>query len=67
MSYASFQTRVRSLIDRAGGGIAVRFSHDTDKGRFLANLSDGTTIIGHESALKVTVRWGSGHTAQTAI
>ena len=67
MSYEVFQDKVNALIVRAGGGIDVRFNHDTDKGRFFAHCSDGTTIIGCPSALRVAVVWGSGHSTLTAI
>lgn len=67
MSYEVFKRRVNALINRAGGGINVRFSNDTDEGRFFANCSDGTTIIGCSSGLKVTVRYGSGHQAMATI
>lgn len=67
MSYEVFKRRVNALIDRAGGGITVCFNNDTDKGRFFANCSDGTTIIGRPSGLKITVRYGSGHQAMATI
>ncbi len=67
MSYEVFRRKVNALIAKAGGNIRVRFSSDTDKGRFYANCSDGTTIIGNPGRLKVTVRFGSGHQAMTAI
>lgn len=67
MSYDVFQRKVNALIVKAGGKITVKFSHDADKGKFFANCSDGTTIIGNQSSLKVTVRFGSGHQAMTAI
>ncbi len=67
MGYDVFQRKVNALIVKAGGKIKVKFSCDTDKGQFFANCSDGTTIIGNRSSLKVTVRFGSGHQAMTAI
>lgn len=67
MSYEVFKRRVNALIDHAGGGIEVCFNNDTENGRFFANCSDGTTIIGRPSSLKVTVRYGSGHQAMAAI
>jgi len=67
MSYEVFRRRVNALIVRAGGGIKVRFSEDTEKGKFFANCSDGTTIIGNPSSLKVTVQYGSGHQAMATI
>lgn len=67
MSYEVFRRKVNALISRTGGNISVRFHNDADKGRFFANCSDGTTIIGNPSSLKVTVRYGSGHQAMAAI
>lgn len=66
MSYESFKNKVNALIARVGG-LTVNFNEDPEKGKFFANCSDGTTIIGNSVNLKVTVRWGSGHTAYTAI
>lgn len=67
MSYDVFRRKVNALISRAGGGISVRFHNDAEKGKFFANCSDGTTIIGNSSSLKVTVRYGSGHQAMASI
>ena len=67
MSFTVFQSKVNALIRRAGGGIKVRFEHDTDKGRFCANCSDGTMIIGNPTSLRVTVNFGSGHTAMVTL
>lgn len=65
MSYEEFKRKVNALIERSGG-ISARFSYDEDKG-FYAHCSDGTTIIGRPSCLKVTVRFGSGHQAMAVI
>ena len=35
MSYEVFRRKVNALIDRAGGGVKVRFYNDADKGGFL--------------------------------
>lgn len=43
-----------------------RFYHDTDKGKYYAHC-DGVKIIGTPTSKKVTVKWGSGHTAMAAI
>lgn len=67
MSYEVFRRKVNALVNRAGGNITVRFHNDTEKGRFFANCSDGTTIIGNPTSLKVSVRFGSGHQAVAAI
>lgn len=67
MSYEVFRRKVNALIEKAGGKITVQFHNDTDKGKFFANCSDGTVIIGNQNNLKVTVRYGSGHQAMAAI
>ena len=67
MSYEVFERKVNALIKKAGGKITVRFRNDTDKGKFFANCSDGTVIIGNPASLKVTVRFGSGHQAMATI
>lgn len=61
MSYEVFRRKVNALIAKAGGNINVRFSTDPEKGKHYANCSDGTTIIGNKSCLRVSVRWGSVH------
>lgn len=43
-----------------------RFYHDTDKGMYYAHC-EGVKIIGTPTSKKVTVKWGSGHTAMAAI
>lgn len=65
MSYEVFKLSVNSLIEKAGGGIRVDFSND-ETGRFIANCSDGTTIIGNSEAFKVTVKWRT-HQAMAVI
>lgn len=68
MSYEVFKAKVNALIERAGGGINVRFSRDEENGKHFANCSDGTVIIGNESCLKVSVRWnGKAHQAIATI
>lgn len=67
MSYEAFKVKVNALIRRSGQSISVRFSTDKEKGRHYAICSDGTTIIGCCNAPKVTVKWGSGHTAMAKI
>lgn len=62
MSYEVFKAKVNALIERAGGGIKVRFSRDEENGKHFANCSDGTVIIGNRACLKVAVRWnGNNH------
>lgn len=67
MSYEAFEAKVNALIRRVGSGISVRFSNDIEKGKFYASCSDGTMIIGCACAMKVTVKWGSGHTSMASI
>lgn len=66
MSYEVFKNKVTTLLSKVGG-VTAEFSNDADNGRFFANCSDGTTLTGHAKSLKVTVKWGSGHTAMAAI
>ena len=65
--YELFQHRVSRLLKKAGGGISAEFSADEEKGKYFARCSDGTTIIGRPSSLKVTVLFGSGHQAMAVI
>ena len=67
MSYEVFKAKVNALIRRSGSSIKVRFSTDEEKGKHYASCSDGTTIIGCPCSMKVSVKWGSGHTAMAAI
>ena len=67
MSYEMFQSKIHSLINKAGGGISVEFSSDADTGRHFANCSDGTTIIGNQACMRVEVRWGSGHKSLATV
>lgn len=67
MSYEVFKRKVNALIVRADESILVWFFTDCDKGEHYANCSDGTTIIGNESCLRVAVRWGSGHQSLAVI
>lgn len=68
MSYEVFKAKVNALIKRAGGGIKVWFSRDSEQGKHYANCSDGTVIIGSKSCMKVTVRWnGRNHQSMVAI
>lgn len=67
MSFDIFRTKVNALIQKAGGGISVRFANDTEKGRFSAHCSDGTTITSNPSSHKITVLFGSGHQAMAEV
>lgn len=56
MSYETFQSIIGSLV-RKSGGISVDFHH-TEEGKYIARVSDGTTITGNPDSMRVTVRWG---------
>ena len=65
MSYETFKTKVLALAKATR--TKVNFHHDTEKGKFYANCSDVTTIIGNPISLRVTVRYGSGHQMMATI
>ena len=65
MSYQLFKERVLALLKKSKSGLSVEFN--AEDGRFFANFSDGTTIIGNPISKKVMIRWGSGHKAQAEI
>lgn len=59
MSCSLFQMLVRKYTDKLG--YTVRFSFDD--GRHIAEVSDGTRIIGNSTSRRVEFNWGSGHKA----
>ena len=65
MSFESFQKKVKNLIRKSGWDFFVDFS--SEDGRYYARISDGTMIIGNSDRLKVTVKWGTGHTAMAVL
>lgn len=65
MSYQVFKDRVNSLIRHSKTGITVRFKYAD--GKFFANCSDGTTIVGNPVSSRVQIQWGSGHKAIAKI
>lgn len=67
MNYEAFKAKVDALIRNSGSGIKVKFFNEAKKGRFYANCSDGTTIIGCPSCLRVTVKWGNYHQGMATI
>lgn len=67
MSYESFKAKVQTLLGRIGQRSSVQFSKDEEKGKYFAKCSDDVMIIGHSGSLKVTVKWGAGHTAMATI
>lgn len=66
MSYEAFVAMVNALITRKKLNIKPRFYNDTEKGKYYANCVD-VKIIGNSLSKKVTVKWGSGHTAMASI
>ena len=67
MKYEDFQKYVMSILKRSRSGLLVKFKTDEEKGKHYANFSDGTLIVGNLSSLKLTVKWGSGHTAMATV
>lgn len=67
MEYRVFRKKVNELIRKAGGGISVRFSTDNEKGKHVAQCSDGTVIMANNQTLGISVRWGSGHQAVAVV
>ena len=66
MSYETFMYRVNALIAEADDS-DVSFTNDLEKGKYFARFADGMVIIGRPTSLKVTVRWGTSHTALVII
>ena len=67
MKYEVFCEKIRKIAERAGEGGNVRFTNDTEKGRFLADFDDGTQIVGSPCCLRISVRFGAGHHAMATI
>lgn len=67
MSFTEFKKRIGLLVLKAGGGIAVSFEHDEERGLYSAAFDDGTVITAAPSAGKFTVNYGSGHCAMATI
>lgn len=68
MAYESFKEKVRALVSKSGLDINnVLFREDTEGNGEYRAYCDGVTIIGYPSRLKMTVKWGSGHLAMTAV
>lgn len=65
MSYECFKAKVNALIRRSGEGIVVKFSNNS--GKHYAVCSNGTTITGNPSSLKITVKWGKNHMSMATI
>lgn len=57
MSYEDFQKRVRAILNGMTGS-APTVNFNRDNGRYYANFSDGTTIVGNSISKRVAVKWG---------
>ena len=55
MDYEVFKARVLALAERSPSGITVTVRKE-EGGFFLAEFSDGTTIIGRESEKRLSIR-----------
>ena len=63
MSYKVFKNKVERLAKATGS--KAKFHHED--GKHFAWCSDGVTIIGNVTCLRVLVKWGSGHSAMANI
>lgn len=63
MSYEVFCEKIGALAKRTG--TEVEFSHED--GKHIARFSDGVVITGNAKALRIHVKWGSGHTALATV
>lgn len=64
MSYQNFVAKTTALAKREGYTV----SHRQEDGRFFADFSDGTRIIGNSTALRVEVRFrGNQHHAYATL
>lgn len=66
MSYESFQSIIGNLVKKSGGGISVIFEQ-SDTGKYIATVSDGTVITGNSLSKRVTVRWGGRNHQSQAV
>ncbi len=60
MSYDKFMESIFHLIKKAGIPLNVRFSNNG--GNYTAE-ADGVKFAGNSASLRISARWGSGHTA----
>lgn len=65
MKFDDFCMRIRRMVKRAGCKADVKFCHED--GKHIARFSDGVSIIGNTLSNRVSVRWGSGHTAMAVL
>ena len=66
MDFKEFKDKINALLSSKGLNIEAKFHNDTEKGQFVA-VCDGVKIIGRPSGNRLTVKWGSGHTAMATI
>lgn len=64
MAYDVFIWRVNALVSKVGG-LSVDFSRED--GLHIARVSDGTVITGNAISGRISVQWGSGHSATAVI
>lgn len=64
MAYDAFVERISALVSEISG-LSVDFSHED--GLHIARVSDGTVITGNAISGRISVQWGSGHSATAAI
>ena len=65
MTYETFKRKI-SIIASTVGQIPV-FVHDVEKGLYKALFDDKTQITGNGKSKKISVIWGSGHTAMAEV
>lgn len=65
MSYEAFCKGTQALATDTNPIIGTH--NDTEKGKFIARYSDGTTIVGNPSSFKLTVRWNHNQHQARAV
>jgi len=71
MAYEVFKERVIALVRKSNEGVpaeeCTKVQFRKANGRFYANCSDGTTIVGNSESVRIAVRFGSGHQAMATL
>lgn len=62
MKYEKFVESITEIAAKSGEEVQIRF--DNEDGKFTGIASNGVRFFGNSNGFKITVRWGSGHTAQ---
>lgn len=62
MKYQDFVDGITEIASRSGEDVKIKF--DNNDGKYTGIASNGVRFFGNSKTLKITVRWGSGHTAQ---